>query len=607
MVIVRRLLGLSADAGSEDIRAFFHGLHILEGGVHIIGGKRGEAFIIFTTEEDGQLAMERSGEILKGSSVTLEVSSIADLKHKIELRLKKQRSSGVENKKSDAERKKEKMEKEAEEKKKAEYKRRKLELEKKALDPRPAPEPQPSKSPTDLGTALLLGLVAAIQGLQSNHNNNIIINNSSSSSNNNQESQAQSLPVSSHPLPALPEPYHSKNHTNQRTDHHTYNNNKKKNYNHSYKLQESIPQPVRKVHIEEEKEATAAAPERGKAKTNCNEPGYLRLYGLPNNVTLQDVRTFLQGLSVLDFIPNVFLGRDQCCLIKVATLKQAEEGLKYSHMSYMDSYVEVRTAYERMWSYALELDDEHGPCSTTSSELDHRLSPDRHSSWTPPLKRRSEDRSLSGSPKRQRFDSQPPGQVHCVMVRNLSPKTTKTEIKELFGCVHIPNKKIIHLQNCWGQRTSTAFIMFTHPEDYAAAMNMDGTHYGSKVLDVSSITMEKMRDIMYKERHKKAQRPAYHREQDWSERTCIYARNFPADVRRGEVRDFFCLYQIDEKDVTLLKDEKGNSIGEAVIKFMSEEAAKEACSLHGNIFLGQKIMLTCVSPQQMKTILQEPH
>ncbi|XP_072548350.1 RNA binding motif protein 12Ba [Salminus brasiliensis] len=564
MVVVRRLLGLSADAGSEDIRAFFHGLHIPEGGVHIIGGRRGEAFIIFTTEREGQLAMERSGELLRGSSVTLQVSSLADFKHKMESRLRKQKCSAVENRKAEAEKKKVKVEEKK--KKRAELKMRKAELERKAVEPQPAPSQSPS--PPDLGTALLLGLVAAIQGMQSN--------------NSNQESQTQLPPVSTYQPPALPQ---SRNHASQGTA---------QTFPIKSKLQERVPQPIR-VHEEHE---------RGTRETKSCEPGYLRLYGLPSNVAIKEVRRFLKGLSVLDFIPNVFLGRDQCCLVKVASLEEAEEGLKYSHVDNGDSFVEVRTAYERMWTYAME-PYEHGQCST-SSELD-RSSPDKCLSWTPPIKRLSEDRSLSGSPKRQRFDSPLPGQEYCVMVKNLFPQTTKTEIKALFCCAHIPNNKIVHLLNCRGQRTSTAFIMFTHPEDYATAMNMDGTPNGSKVLDVSSVTMEKMKDIMYKERLKDPPRAAPYGAQDRTVPSCIYARNFPADVQKREVKDFFCLYGVHESDVTLLRDEWGNSIGEAVIQFGSEQAARDARSLHGSMFLGQQIMLTCISPQQMKTILREPH
>ncbi len=124
-IVVLRLQGLNTKAGSEDIRRFFHGLHIPEGGVHITGGKMGEAFIIFNSEREGQLAMRYSGKLLRGSSVSLHISSLAKLKRKMESRLKKPKSTAVETK----------------------------------IGP---------SSPPDTNRALLLSLMAAIQGPYSN-------------------------------------------------------------------------------------------------------------------------------------------------------------------------------------------------------------------------------------------------------------------------------------------------------------------------------------------------------------------------------------------------------------------------------------------------------
>ncbi|XP_056142726.1 RNA binding motif protein 12Ba isoform X2 [Lampris incognitus] len=88
MTIVLRLQGLHVKAGAEDIRKFFDGLHVPEGGVCIVGGSLREAFIAFTTERDGQLAMRFSGSLLKGTRVTLHISSMAEVEHKIKSKLK---------------------------------------------------------------------------------------------------------------------------------------------------------------------------------------------------------------------------------------------------------------------------------------------------------------------------------------------------------------------------------------------------------------------------------------------------------------------------------------------------------------------------------------
>ncbi|XP_070822543.1 RNA binding motif protein 12Bb [Chaetodon trifascialis] len=79
MAVVIRLQGLRVTAGSEDIRKFFTGLKIPDGGVHIIGGEREEAFIIFASDEDARRAMTRSGGYIKGSPVALLLSSKTEM------------------------------------------------------------------------------------------------------------------------------------------------------------------------------------------------------------------------------------------------------------------------------------------------------------------------------------------------------------------------------------------------------------------------------------------------------------------------------------------------------------------------------------------------
>ncbi|XP_068592014.1 RNA binding motif protein 12Bb [Cebidichthys violaceus] len=84
MAVVIRLQGLRVTAGSEDIRKFFTGLKIPDGGVHIIGGEREEAFIIFASDEDARRAMTRSGGCIKGSPVALLLSSKAEMQNMLE-------------------------------------------------------------------------------------------------------------------------------------------------------------------------------------------------------------------------------------------------------------------------------------------------------------------------------------------------------------------------------------------------------------------------------------------------------------------------------------------------------------------------------------------
>lgn len=84
MAVVIRLQGLSISAGSQDIRKFFGGLRIPDGGVHIVGGDLEEAFIIFGSDEDARIAMTKSGDYIKGSPIKLLLSSKTEMQNILE-------------------------------------------------------------------------------------------------------------------------------------------------------------------------------------------------------------------------------------------------------------------------------------------------------------------------------------------------------------------------------------------------------------------------------------------------------------------------------------------------------------------------------------------
>ncbi|KAM4580346.1 RNA binding motif protein 12Bb [Odontesthes bonariensis] len=84
MAVVIRLQGLRVTAGSEDIRKFFTGLKVPDGGVHIIGGELQEAFVIFASDEDARRAMSRSGGLIKNAPVTLLLSSKTEMQNVLE-------------------------------------------------------------------------------------------------------------------------------------------------------------------------------------------------------------------------------------------------------------------------------------------------------------------------------------------------------------------------------------------------------------------------------------------------------------------------------------------------------------------------------------------
>ena len=83
MSVIIRLQNLPWNANALDIRRFFQGLAIPDGGVHIIGGEKGDAFIAFGTDEDARQAMMKDAGRINGFAVKLLLSSKTEMQNVI--------------------------------------------------------------------------------------------------------------------------------------------------------------------------------------------------------------------------------------------------------------------------------------------------------------------------------------------------------------------------------------------------------------------------------------------------------------------------------------------------------------------------------------------
>ena len=81
--VIIRLQNLPLEARSIDIRRFFEGLSIPDGGVHIIGGDKGDAFIAFHSDEDARQAMAKDTQILCNARIKLYLSSKTEMQNVI--------------------------------------------------------------------------------------------------------------------------------------------------------------------------------------------------------------------------------------------------------------------------------------------------------------------------------------------------------------------------------------------------------------------------------------------------------------------------------------------------------------------------------------------
>ncbi|XP_029958794.1 RNA binding motif protein 12Ba [Salarias fasciatus] len=449
MTIVLRLTGLDAKAGIEDVRTFFENLHIPDGGVYILGGSLQEAFIAFGSEKDAQLALRQTGGYLRGSAVSLYISSMQEVEHKLEtfLRTKKKNSLSV-----------------------------------KRPQPQPAATPPLLKSPPqdgnvvnlspspassvdpgianiphlnaqdgcsninvqtsdgrhlDSSTAFILGVCSVLQGLKSS-----------------QQSEISNL---------LP------------------------------KLNLQVSSPSIEPDMVKKPEQTMAA-----------KPGYIRLFGLPPTTTKEDICTFFKGLTVQEAMVNVKLGLSHGCLVKFASTQDACEALHFNQRLLGTVCVEVRGATEKLWNSVLEECTNVGreipqrnPCS---GSINHKQKP----TFAHQIKRKSASELPCKPPKTHKLDDSKspfsPGVEQVVMVNNLPKTMTKTEIKELFECTDIPHKNVLHLLDKDSNRTDTAFLIFHRSEDYEYALNLSGCHVGAAAIKVSSITKIAMRQMIAKYR-----------------------------------------------------------------------------------------------------------
>lgn len=481
MAVVIRLLGLPFIAGPVDVRRFFTGLTIPDGGVHIIGGEKGEAFIIFATDEDARRAVSRSGGFIKNSSVELFLSSKAEMQKILEM--KRPDHIGRERPGSGASR-----------------------------------------------TGCLPNFVEGIKEEASNSGYGSPINQDAGFHTNGTE-HGDIRPRKTRPLQA--------------------------------------------------------------------ENPYLFLRGLPYLVNEDDVRVFFSGLWVdgVIFLKHHDGRNNGDAIVKFASCIDASGGLK-CHRSFMGSrFIEVMQGSEEQWI-------EFG--GSTVKEGDIPVRTEEHSPPRGINDRYFRKQSHSKSPRRTRSRSPLGFYVH---LKNLSLSINKRDLRNFFKDTDLTNEQIRFLYKD-ERRTRYAFVMFKTLKDYNSALALHKTvlHYRPVIVDpISRKQMLKFIECYEKKRPASIERERlghvsqkHSQEGHSAQKLCIYIRNFPFDVTKAEVQRFFADFSLTEEDIFLLYDDKGVGLGEALVKFKSEEEAMKAERLNRQRFLGTEVLLRLISEAQMQ-------
>ena len=481
MAVVIRLLGLPFIAGPVDIRHFFTGLTIPDGGVHIIGGEIGEAFIIFATDEDARRAVSRSGGFIKDSSVELFLSSKAEMQKTIEM--KRTDRMGRE---------------------------------------------RPGSGASGVGS--LSNFVEAIKEEGSNSGYGSPIN-QDAGFHTNGTGHGDLRPRKTRPLTA--------------------------------------------------------------------ENPYLFLRGLPYLVNEDDVRVFFSGLCVdgVIFLKHHDGRNNGDAIVKFASCIDASGGLK-CHRSFMGSrFIEVMQGSEKQWiDFGGNLIKEGDISMRTEEHTPPRGINDRH----------FRKRSHSKSPRRTCSRSPLGFYVH---LKNLSVSINKRDLRNFFRDTDLTNEQIRFLYKD-ERRTRYAFVMFKTLKDYNTALGLHKTVLQYRPVYIDPVSREQMLKFIecYEkkrpastEKERLGQVSQKHSQEGYSgQKLCIYIRNFPFDVTKVEVQKFFADFSLAEDDICLLYDDKGVGLGEALVKFTSEEQAVKAERLNRRRFLGTEVLLRLISEAQMQ-------
>ncbi|XP_039592407.1 RNA binding motif protein 12Bb [Polypterus senegalus] len=486
MAVVIRLRGLRLEAGSEDIRTFFTGLKIPDGGVHIIGGPLGEAFITFSTDEDARRAMTRSGGSIKGSSVNLLLSSKAEMQNTLQMSRKRMEPS-----------------------------RREVAIEKFR---------ERRSDLSDMTASFAENLVAEVRRMSRTHMSG---------------SAAQ----------------------------------------HDYL-------PPSQSHI---------------AKSSVSNPGssgYLYLYGMPFSATEDDVRKFFGDLYVDEVIlfKNAQGRNKGSGIVRFVSESDAYRGLEFDKKYIGSRFVNVKLSSEKYWINA-----------GGSVKLKEGLMVYQRRHHSPAYQRMSRSRSRSPVRYKSNSFSTYNEEKHCILLKKLSHSTDKRDILEFFNSAALSEDQIMYVYDKDGNRTRNAIVMFKRLKDYCNVLEQTNNVLKNRIIDVIPVSKDEVMDMLHYKRktetfYSRSDKQMERRESEEkysSLKTCIYVRNLPFDVRKVEVKRLFEGFRISENSVHLLTDD-GVGVGEAVVRFRSEEEAAKAELLNRTQFLGTEVLLRRITEKQMK-------
>ncbi|XP_033011455.1 RNA-binding protein 12B-like isoform X1 [Lacerta agilis] len=606
MAVVIRLQGLPVVAGSADIRRFFSGLSIPDGGVHIIGGEKGEAFVIFATDEDARQAMSYSGGFIKDSRIEFFLSSKTEMQTIIEIS-RKRRAGSINSGAS--------------------------------------------------GIGNFSNLVAAI---------NKGINKSSCSSMDPLENEFRSNGSRNSDTDILEPNYNQPKkeafpsvYLYIRSMPYSATDDDVRNFFSGLQVEGIAMRKVNGKNTGEAvvKFATLSHATEGLQRDreymgsrfvivrNSNRGTWIKFGGEtggPFNTKHfthhLNKETFSSSREHSQREPDYLSSRKRTCSrspgrVMARTRSRSPAGR-------ITSRAHSRSPAARGLSHAHSRSPVARGLSRAHSRSPGRVkarprsrSPQRvrtHTQSRSP--RRARTRTRSRSPRRvmartrsrspqQRYmirtrSRSPPQRFtthsrfestkYSILIKNLLPTVEKKDLLKFFGHPGMIASPIIFLKPEGEAKTKKAIMLCRSLAVYEFILSFHKDKLLGQPVSIYPISKEKLLSLTGSSETKTSPERQHHakersdRDEYSGLKTCVYVRNFPFDVTNVEVQKFFAGFSIDNRDIYLLYDDKGIGLGEALVNFRTEEQARKAESLNRRRFLGTEVLLRCISEQQMQ-------
>ncbi|XP_068599027.1 RNA-binding protein 12 [Brachionichthys hirsutus] len=624
MAVVIRLQGLPIVAGTMDIRHFFSGLTIPDGGVHIVGGEHGEAFIVFATDEDARMGMMRTGGSIKGSKVSLLLSSKTEMQNMIELSRRRFEAGAGTGETAAAT---------------AGNANRQVATSIPAVQPGTGGR---LSSHGNQGFNINQVSVTAARSSQEPASNKTVTSILPSFPNSYSSAPTIStalvglgtgpppippLPTmpSMPPMPTLPiipvpppvsslppvptvsplcqgPPVPPMSHLPHISSLPPFNPSLPPPAGLGSGLPLGTPgpmlfnplSPLASFGLQAHMKAAVVA--SGAGVLNPDEMLVL-LQNLPFSCTEVDIRSFFRGLGV----DGVRLLRDGQgrptgrAMVKFFSPQESFEAVKRGGGMMGQRFIEINPGTERQWN---SINDSGTGLATHISNKLHNESQDQ-------LHRRGitgvggrDQRGRSRSPHRQEF---------CVYLKGLPYEADKKQIKEFFNNLAVIDDSIYIAYGPNGRATGEGFLEFKTEQDHKTALGAHMQYMGTRFIQVHPIShkgmLEKIdtirkRDTVHGE--------GKHQDGLKAPRNCAHISNIPYNISKKDVRAFLEGVGMYEDTLKVLTDSNGNGLGQAVFQLRTEEDGRKAERLHRQKLNGRDAFVHLVTFEQLKEIERNP-